>query len=239
MFHTILISRFRTFRITSLSYRSCGFVRQWNSFPDGISKRLPLFNFFHHLQSPQDFPPIHSPALTYLTPCSRELSTTRAQRSTNSIIKISTIWNLSFECTASRILPPSFVWLLKVFTGEYQSSSCMSRRNTNDDSLSMEGSISPGPAILALKEVYRFCLLIDEAHSFMALGSNGRGSFNHWQDAGYRCPMDEVDVMSCMFSKSVGCTGGFVLANGPFAAELGHQGEVLTSRWIEKLSKIV
>ncbi|KAI4199277.1 MAG: hypothetical protein LQ350_004737 [Teloschistes chrysophthalmus] len=104
---------------------------------------------------------------------------------------------------------------------------------------SMEGSISPGPAILALKEVYRFCLLIDEAHSFMALGSNGRGSFNHWQDAGYRCPLDGVDVMSCMFSKSVGCTGGFVLANGPFAAELRRQGEILTTRGIEKLSTIV
>ncbi|KAL9590199.1 MAG: hypothetical protein Q9203_001011 [Teloschistes exilis] len=104
---------------------------------------------------------------------------------------------------------------------------------------SMEGSIPPGPAILALKEVYRFCLLIDEAHSFMALGSNGRGSFNHWQDAGYRCPMDGVDVMSCMFSKSVGCTGGFVLANGPFALELRRQGEVLTTRGIEKLSTIV
>lgn len=103
----------------------------------------------------------------------------------------------------------------------------------------MEGSISPGPAILALKEVYRFCLLIDEAHSFMALGSNGRGSFNHWQDAGYRCPMDGVDVMSCMFSKSVGCTGGFVLAKGPFAVELRRQGEVLTNRGIEKLSTIV
>ena len=104
---------------------------------------------------------------------------------------------------------------------------------------SMEGSISPGPAILALKEVYKFCLLIDEAHSFMALGSHGRGSFNHWQDAGYCCPMNKVDVMSCMFSKSVGCTGGFVGANGPFAAELDRQGEILTTRGIERLSTIV
>lgn len=111
--------------------------------------------------------------------------------------------------------------------------------NPHDDLYSMEGSISPGPAFLALKEVYKFCLLIDEAHSFMALGSNGRGSFNHWQDAGYHCPLDGVDVMSCMFSKSVGCTGGFVLANGPFAAELHRQGKVLTSSGVEKLSTIV
>ncbi len=103
----------------------------------------------------------------------------------------------------------------------------------------MEGSISPSPAILALKRVYKFCLLIDEAHSFMALGSAGKGSFNHWQDAGYDCPLSSVDVMSCMFSKSVGCTGGFVLANGLFARELQDQGKKLIIRGIEKLSTIV
>ncbi|KAI9695781.1 MAG: hypothetical protein M1836_006047 [Candelina mexicana] len=104
---------------------------------------------------------------------------------------------------------------------------------------SMEGSISPGPAILALKRVYNFCLLIDEAHSFLALGSSGKGSFNHWQDAGYDCPLRSVDVMSCMFSKSVGCTGGFVLANGPFAGELETQGKRLVNSKIEKLSTII
>lgn len=103
----------------------------------------------------------------------------------------------------------------------------------------MEGSISPGPAILALKRVYHFSLLIDEAHSFMAMGSYGQGSFNHWQDAGYDCPFISVDVMSCMFSKSVGCTGGFVLANGPFANELQRRGELLNNGKTEKLSTII
>lgn len=73
----------------------------------------------------------------------------------------------------------------------------------------------------------------------MALGSEGRGSFNYWKDAGYECPMSEVDVMSCMFSKSVGCTGGFVLANDIFATELKKQGEALDARGVEKLSTIV
>ena len=73
----------------------------------------------------------------------------------------------------------------------------------------------------------------------MALGSEGRGSLNYWEDAGYECPMSEVDIMSCMFSKSVGCTGGFVLANGTFATELLKQGEVLDARGVEKLSTIV
>lgn len=103
----------------------------------------------------------------------------------------------------------------------------------------MEGSVSPGPAILALKRVFNFSLLIDEAHSFMAMGSYGKGSFNHWQDAGYDCPFSSVDVMSCMFSKSVGCTGGFVLANGPFAKELQRQGEKLINGKLEKLSTII
>lgn len=73
----------------------------------------------------------------------------------------------------------------------------------------------------------------------MALGSKGRGSFNHWEDAGYECPTREVDVMSCMFSKSVGCTGGFVLANGLFAPELQKQGKELELRGVETLSSIV
>lgn len=103
----------------------------------------------------------------------------------------------------------------------------------------MEGSVSPTPALLALKRAYKFTLLIDEAHSFMALGSEGRGSFNYWEDAGYECPMSEVDIMSCMFSKSVGCTGGFVLANGIFATELRKQGEARDVRGVETLSTIV
>lgn len=103
----------------------------------------------------------------------------------------------------------------------------------------MEGAVSPAPAILALKRLYNFSILVDEAHSFMAMGSNGRGSFNHWQDLGYDCPLKSVDVMSCMFSKSVGCTGGCVLANGLFAKELRSQGKRLVDGNAEKLSTII
>lgn len=103
----------------------------------------------------------------------------------------------------------------------------------------MEGSVSPGPALIALKKIFKFTLLVDEAHSFMALGSSGRGSFNHWEDLGYECSLKEVDVMSCMFSKSVGCTGGFGLANGIFAPELRKQGESLKASGMETLSTVV
>ena len=104
---------------------------------------------------------------------------------------------------------------------------------------SLEGAVSLGPAIVALKKTYKFALLVDEAHSFMALGSAGRGSFNYWEDLGYECPLKEVDLMSCMFSKSVGCTGGFVLANGIFAAELRSQEKQLEARGVETLSTVV
>ncbi len=42
-----------------------------------------------------------------------------------------------------------------------------------------------------------------------------------------------------MFSKSVGCTGGSVLVNGPFARESQTQGKKLTNSKIKKLSTII
>lgn len=102
---------------------------------------------------------------------------------------------------------------------------------------SMEGSVPPLPAILALKKTYGFKLLVDEAHSFLGLGSSGRGSFEYWQDQGFDCPLDEADFMTCTFSKSVGCLGGAVLANGEFARHMqpeasithGHCGKGIAS----------
>lgn len=104
---------------------------------------------------------------------------------------------------------------------------------------SMEGSVAPIPGILALKTIYNFALLIDEAHSFMALGSEGKGSLNHWSDLGYPCAFASVDVMTCMFSKSVGCTGGMVLANGKYASQLAAEGKVIAARGSERLSTAV
>lgn len=85
---------------------------------------------------------------------------------------------------------------------------------------SMEGTVPPLPAILALKKQYGFKLLVDEAHSFLSLGSGGRGAFEHWQDQGFDCPLTEADLLTCTFSKSVGCLGAAVLANGEFARHL-------------------
>jgi len=103
----------------------------------------------------------------------------------------------------------------------------------------MEGSVAPIPGILALKTIYNFTLLVDEAHSFMALGSEGRGSLNHWSDLGYACSFSQVNIMTCMFSKSVGCTGGMVLANGDLASQLTAEGKIIATRGSERLSTAV
>ena len=103
----------------------------------------------------------------------------------------------------------------------------------------MEGGISPGPALLALKEIYGFCLLIDEAHSFISLGSSGRGSFNHWQDLGYDCPLSKVDILVTSLSKGISCDGGFAVANGPFAKELRLQDKAWAARGADTLPTIL
>ena len=103
----------------------------------------------------------------------------------------------------------------------------------------MEGSVCPAPTLLALKHKYHFCLLVDEAHSLMAIGSQGRGSFNQWQDDGYDCPFKSIDIMVFTLSKSFGCTGGFVLANGVLASQLRVQEAKGIDAKTEKLSTII
>ncbi|KAJ5056058.1 pyridoxal phosphate-dependent transferase [Bipolaris maydis] len=104
---------------------------------------------------------------------------------------------------------------------------------------SLAGNVAPVPTILALRKIFGFCLLVDEAHSFMALGRGGRGSFEWWQARGYECPLDEVDIMTATFSKSVGCTGGFVVSNGIYATVLQKQSSLQHETGDETLSTIV
>lgn len=100
--------------------------------------------------------------------------------------------------------------------------------------------MSPAPAILALKKIYNFTLLVDEAHSFMSIGSKGRGTFNRWQDLGYDCPYNGADFMTFTFSKGVSSTGGFGLAYGAVNANaLRAQGEMIYSKGVESLSSVV
>lgn len=70
---------------------------------------------------------------------------------------------------------------------------------------SMEGSIAPLAALVALKKRFGLHLYLDEAHSVGALGARGRGVTEH---AGV-APSD-VDVLMGTFTKSFGAAGGYI-----------------------------
>jgi len=71
---------------------------------------------------------------------------------------------------------------------------------------SMLGDRAPLAAIVALKEKYGTCLIVDEAHSLGVLGQRGRGLAEE-------AKLEEhVDFIVGTFSKSLGSTGGFCVS---------------------------
>ncbi|KAM3959549.1 serine palmitoyltransferase long chain base subunit [Aphomia sociella] len=70
---------------------------------------------------------------------------------------------------------------------------------------SMEGSIVPLRAVLALKKQLGLQLYLDEAHSIGALGPRGRGVTDYWGVS-----PSEVDVLMGTFTKSFGAAGGYI-----------------------------
>ncbi|CCG80548.1 putative Aminotransferase [Taphrina deformans PYCC 5710] len=78
---------------------------------------------------------------------------------------------------------------------------------------SMEGGLPPLPAIIALKRKYDFKIYIDEAHSFLALGCNGKGIVEHYQDLGHVISSKDVDCIGATMSKSVGTIGGMLVVH--------------------------
>ena len=74
---------------------------------------------------------------------------------------------------------------------------------------SMLGDRAPLSGIVKLKERYRACLVVDEAHSLGVLGQNGRGLAEETK-------LDEkIDFIVGTFSKSLGSTGGFCVSRRP------------------------
>jgi 8-amino-7-oxononanoate synthase len=74
---------------------------------------------------------------------------------------------------------------------------------------SMLGDQSPLEDIVAIKEKYGACLLLDEAHSMGVFGSRGRGLA---EASGVE---DRIDFVVGTFSKSLGSVGGFCVSNRP------------------------
>ncbi|XP_059049581.1 serine palmitoyltransferase 2 [Achroia grisella] len=70
---------------------------------------------------------------------------------------------------------------------------------------SMEGSIVPLQAVVALKRQLGLQLYLDEAHSIGALGPRGRGVTDYWDVS----PSD-VDILMGTFTKSFGAAGGYI-----------------------------
>ncbi|CAK1549302.1 unnamed protein product [Leptosia nina] len=87
---------------------------------------------------------------------------------------------------------------------------------------SMEGSIVPLQAMVALKKRYGLYLYLDEAHSVGALGPRGRGVTDY-----ARVDPKDVDILMGTFTKSFGAAGGYIagtkqLINSVKARGHGH-----------------
>lgn len=84
---------------------------------------------------------------------------------------------------------------------------------------SMEGGLPPLPGMISLKKSYKFSLYIDEAHSFLAIGSSGRGIVQHYQDLGHAISSTDVECIGATLSKSAGTVGGIIVSHDPVLAE--------------------
>ena len=74
---------------------------------------------------------------------------------------------------------------------------------------SMLGDQAPLDDIVAIKDEYGACLLLDEAHSMGVFGNHGRGLAEALDVE------DRVDFVVGTFSKSLGSVGGFCVSNRP------------------------
>lgn len=89
------------------------------------------------------------------------------------------------------------------------------KRQIYDDALlvtegvfSMEGKITPLPALTVLASQYKAKLIVDEAHSIGILGENGRGVCEH-----YNFPSQNITCTIAPLGKAFGSMGAVVLGN--------------------------
>jgi glycine C-acetyltransferase len=86
-----------------------------------------------------------------------------------------------------------------------------------DGVFSMEGDIAPLPEIVALAEKYGAIMMIDDAHSSGVLGTNGRGTVDHFNLHGH------VDIQVGTLSKAIGVLGGYVCGSRALIEYLYHR----------------
>lgn len=71
----------------------------------------------------------------------------------------------------------------------------------------MTGALGILDQIAALKNRYKFRIMIDDAHGFGVMGEHGRGTSEHFG------VMDEIDIYIGAYAKSMATIGGFVAAD--------------------------
>lgn len=71
---------------------------------------------------------------------------------------------------------------------------------------SMDGDIAPLDAMVPLCKAFGARIMVDEAHAIGVLGARGHGAVEHFG------LQEDVDLIAGTFSKSLGATGGFVVA---------------------------
>src|SRR5437660_3073846 len=87
----------------------------------------------------------------------------------------------------------------------------------SDGVFSMDGDISPLPALCDLAEKYGAVMMVDDAHSSGVLGRNGRGTIDHFNVHG------RVDVQVGTLSKAIGAMGGYVCGTRDLIEFLYHR----------------
>jgi glycine C-acetyltransferase len=87
-----------------------------------------------------------------------------------------------------------------------------------DGVFSMDGDISPLPALCDLAEKYGAIMMVDDAHSSGILGRNGRGTIDHYNVHG------RVDVQVGTLSKAIGVMGGYVCGSRDLIEFLYNRG---------------
>lgn len=90
-----------------------------------------------------------------------------------------------------------------------------------DGVFSMEGDIVKLPELVALSKKYQALVVVDDAHSLGVLGTQGRGTADHFGLT------DETDMIVGTFSKSLASLGGFVAADKVVIDFLKHNARSL------------
>jgi 8-amino-7-oxononanoate synthase len=73
-----------------------------------------------------------------------------------------------------------------------------------DGVFSMEGDLANVPGLIELSKRYNARIYIDDAHGLGVIGETGRGILEHFD------VFEDVDLVTCTFSKSFASLGGFV-----------------------------